>query len=182
MKSTRDQDSESDANHSRASSNLNASRENVADSDMESASGDCITCSDTDEVTIRTAWKKYRKRVGASCSLGKGRLWSEGQLKQIGDSHQAMWGHVHEIIRTEQIMLLRKTTSSFEMHKMMDWIDQLLHIAEASNSKIYTQESEAETHGQAKTLELSLKQYHAHYYLLYEKGMTRAIVAFKGYA
>ena len=74
LRSTRDQDSESNANHSGASSDLDASRENVANSDMESASGDCFMCLDTDEVTIRTTHKKYRKRVQASCSLGKGSL------------------------------------------------------------------------------------------------------------
>ena len=76
-------------------------RENVANSDMDSASGDCLTCLDTDEVIIRTTCKKYRKRVQASCSLGKGSLWSEAQLKWISDSHQVMSGHDHEIIRTE---------------------------------------------------------------------------------
>ena len=58
--------------------------------------------------------------------------------------------------------------------------DQLLHIAEAINSKIYTWESEAEAHGQTKTLVLSLKQYHAHYYWLYKKGTTRAMVGLQG--
>ena len=62
-RSTKDQDSESSANHSGTSSNSDMSRENVANSDMESASGDCVTCSDKDNVTIRTTRKKYRKRV-----------------------------------------------------------------------------------------------------------------------
>ena len=34
--------------------------------------------------------------------------------------------------------------------------DQLLHIAEATNSKIYTQESQAKAHCQMKPLVLSL--------------------------
>ena len=38
----------------------------MANSNMESASGDCIMCLDIDEVTIRTICKKYRKRVLAS--------------------------------------------------------------------------------------------------------------------
>ena len=63
LRSTRDQDSESSTNHSGTSSDSDTSRENVADSDMESASGDCVTCLDTDEVTIRTTHKKYRKRL-----------------------------------------------------------------------------------------------------------------------
>ena len=54
--------------------------------------------------------------------------------------------------------------------------DQLLHIAEVTNSKIYTWELEAEADGQTKALELSLKQYHVHYYWLYEKEMPRAMI------
>ena len=58
--------------------------------------------------------------------------------------------------------------------------DQLLCIAEATGSKTYTRESEAETHGKAKALVLSLKQYHTHYYRFYEKGTTRAMVGLQG--
>ena len=62
-RSTGDQDHETSANHSWTSSDLDASRENVPDSEMELASGDCFVCLDTNEVTIRTTLKKYRKRV-----------------------------------------------------------------------------------------------------------------------
>ena len=74
----------------------------MASLDMESACRDCFKCLDTDEVTIRIAQKKYRKRVHSSCNQGKGSLWSEAQFKQIGNSCQAMCKHDHEIIRTEQ--------------------------------------------------------------------------------
>ena len=180
LRSTRDQDSESDGNHSGAPSYLDASRENMANSNTESASRDCITCLDTDEITTRTTHKKYRKRVQASCSLGKDCLWSEAHLKQIGNSHQAVWGHDHEIIRTEWDCALEKDCNSFEMWKMMVSTSQLLHIAEANNLKIYPVELEATAHGWMKTLVLSLKQYHALYYRLYEKGMTRAMVGLQG--
>ena len=46
-----------------ASSKSDAFRENVANSNMDSASEDCLTCSDMDEVAIRMAYKKYRKKV-----------------------------------------------------------------------------------------------------------------------
>ena len=107
----------------------------MANSNMESSSGDCITCSDTDEVTIRTACKRYRKRVWASCRLGKGILWSETQLKQIGDSCQAMWGHDHEIIRTEQDHALEEDCNSFEMHKMTVMTDQLFALPRPPTQK-----------------------------------------------
>ena len=61
---------------------------------------------------------------------------------------------------------------SFEMQRMTTRIDQLLHIAEATGSKIYTRESEAKAHSQAKALVLSLKQYHACYYRFYKKGQA----------
>ena len=66
------------------------------------------------------------------------------------------------------------------MQKMMVRTDQLLCIAKATGSKIYTRESEAETHGRVKNLVLSLKQYHAHYYQFYEKATTRATVGLQG--
>ena len=176
---TGDEDSESDK-HSGVSSKSDASRENVANSDMESASGDCLTCSDTDEVTIWSTHKKYRRRVQASCSLGKGSLLSEAQLKWVGNSCQAMWGHNHEIIRTEWDCDLEEDHNSFEMHKMTVRTDQLHCIAEATNSKIHTRELEAKANGWAKTLVLSLKQNHAHFYHLYKKGMIRTMVDLQG--
>ena len=91
-RSTRDQDSESNTNDNGASSDLDVSRENVANLDIESASRDCFMCLDTDKVTIRITQKKYRKRVQASCNQGKGGLWSEAQLKWIGNSCKAVWG------------------------------------------------------------------------------------------
>ena len=149
---------------------------------MESASGDCFMCLDTGEVTVRTAYKKYRKRVQASCSLDKGSLWSEvwSQLKWIGDSHQAMWGHDQGIVWTDQDHILEEDCNSFKMCKITVRTDQLLHIAEATNSKVYTWELEAEAHGQMKALVLSLKQYHTCYYWLYKKGMIRAMVGLQG--
>ena len=59
--------------------------------------------------------------------------------------------------------------------------DQLLHIAEDTGSKIYTRESEAGTHSQAKALVLSLKQYHTHYFKFYKKGTTGEMVVSKDY-
>ena len=91
-----------------------------------------------------------------------------------------MWGHNHEIIRTQWKCALKEDCSSFEMQRIMARTDQLLHIAEVTNSKIYTQELKAEAHGQMKTLVLSIKQYHIHYYQIYQKGMTRSMVGLQG--
>ena len=68
-----------------------------------------------------------------------------------------MWGKDHEIVRTKWDHTLEEDCNSFEMCKMMVRTGQLLCIAEATNSKIYTKESEAEAHGWMKTLVLSLK-------------------------
>ena len=98
----------------------------------------------------------------------------ETQQKRINDSHHDVWGNDHKIIRTEQKCTLAKDCTSFEIRKMTR-TDQLLCIAEATGSKIYTRESEPETYGKAKALVLSLKQYHAHHNRFYKQGTTRAI-------
>ena len=71
-----------------------------------------------------------------------------------------------------RIALLWKSTTSLRCEK---WQSGLTNC-----SKFYTRESEAETHGRAKTLVLSLKQYHAHYYWFYEKWTTRAMAGLQG--
>ena len=79
--------------------------------------------------------QKYQK-VQASCRLSKGSLWTEAQLKRIGNSCQYVWGHDHKSIRTEQDCGLAGDHNSFEMWKMMVRTDQLLCIAKATGSKI----------------------------------------------
>ena len=147
-----------------ASLDSDSSRENVADSDLDTTSGDCVSYSDTDEVSIQTTYKKYQCRVRASCKLSKYSLWTEAQLKRINNSCQDIWGHDHESVRSEQKHALVEDYNSFEMPKMMVRTDQLLSIAEVTGSKIHTGESKAKTHVRVKNLVLSLKQYHTHYY------------------
>ena len=48
--------------------------------------------------SIRTMLRGCMKKVRASCSIARGCLWSEAQLKQIKDSCQAIWESNHEII------------------------------------------------------------------------------------
>ena len=45
---------------------------------------------------------------------------------------------------------------------------------------IFPHEHEAEVHWKKKTMVQSLKQFHAHYYWLYEKDMTHVIVSLQG--
>ena len=101
-------------------------------------------------------------------------------MKRIEDGHQDVWGHYHKIIRAEQKHTLADDHTSFKMRQMATRTNQLIHIAKATGSKIYTRESEAEAQGLAKALVLSLKQFHDHYYRLYKKGTTRAIVGLQG--
>ena len=82
-KSTRDE----------TSSDSGSSRGNMAASDLDTASGDCLSCWDTDEVSVWTTQKRYRKRVRTSCKLSKGSDWMEAQMKRIKDSHQDILGH-----------------------------------------------------------------------------------------
>ena len=95
-------------------------------------------------------------------------------------SPKAMWGHDQGIVRMEWDHALEKYYSSFEMCRITVKTDQLLCIAEATSSKVYTWELEAEAHSWMKALVLPLKQYHTHYYRLYEKGMTRAMIGLQG--
>ena len=163
-----------------ASSDSGLSRGNLADSDLDTASGDCLSCLNTDEISVSMVHKKYRKRVRASCKLHKGVDWMDTQMKSIWGGHQDVWGHDHKIIRAKQKCALADDHTSFEMRWMATRIDQLIHKAKATGSKIYTRESEAEAQGSGKALVLPLKQFHAHYYRHYKKGTTRAMVDLQG--
>ena len=77
-------------------------------------------------------------------------------------------------------VLLWKTTTPLKCEKLAVRTEQLLCIAMATGSKIHTRESEAETDSRVRHLVLSLKQYHAHYYWFYEKGIMRAMVGLWG--
>ena len=163
-RSNEEHKSKDNTNDSGDNSTQDEFRENAANSDLESALGDCLTCLDTEEVAIRTAWKRFWKRAQASCSTARGCLQSEAQVRQIRDSYQAILDSNHEVIHTEQLITLEEDHTSFEVNRMIIRTEQLLLIKEATHSKVYTHESEAEVHGQKKTLMQSLKQLHAHFY------------------
>ena len=57
------------------------SRENAADSDLELTSGNCLSCSDTEEPGVRMAQQTCQKRVQVSCSIAIGCPWSETQVR-----------------------------------------------------------------------------------------------------
>ena len=44
------------------SSDSSSSKGNMADSDLDTASGDCLFCLDTDDISIRTAWEEIQKK------------------------------------------------------------------------------------------------------------------------
>ena len=52
---TEEHNSKDNTDHCGDKSTQDKLRENAADSDLESASGDCLTCSDMEEVAIRSA-------------------------------------------------------------------------------------------------------------------------------
>ena len=66
-----------------------------------------------------------------------GCLWSEAQLKQIGDSHQAVWESDYEVVNTEWELAFKEDCHSFEVSKMMNRTEELLQIKEAMHSKIH---------------------------------------------
>ena len=61
--STEEHNHEDNADHCGEESTQDQSRENAVNSDLESASGDCLTCLDTDDVAVRTAQKRFQKKV-----------------------------------------------------------------------------------------------------------------------
>ena len=65
-----------------ASLDSELTRQNVDDPDMDTASGDCVSYSGIDEVSVQTAHRKYRKRVWTSCRLRKGSLWMGGSAEK----------------------------------------------------------------------------------------------------
>ena len=65
-------------------------QESATDSSPESATGDCLTCSDTEEAAVTFAHKKFHKKLWAYCSPAKQGLYRNSQLEQIASSHQAV--------------------------------------------------------------------------------------------
>ena len=69
--SNEEHDIEDITNHCGDESTQDELRENAADSYLESASGDWLTCLDTEEVAIRTGQKRFWNKVQASCSIAR---------------------------------------------------------------------------------------------------------------
>ena len=124
---------------------------NMADSDLDTASGDCLSWLNSNDVSVWTTQKRYRKWVRGSCKLSKGSDWMEAQMQRTGDSHQDILGHDVAIVRSEQKCALAKDWDSFEMQEIMVRTDQLLHIVEATDSKVHQRGSEGKTDGRAKS-------------------------------
>ena len=113
----------------------------MAESNLDMASGDCLSCSDTDDVSMQTAQKKFRKRVRVSCKLNEGSDWTESQMKELGTAINMYGAMITRLLGQSGNVLLVEDYTSSEMRQMMTRTDQLLYIAEATGSKIYTRES-----------------------------------------
>ena len=138
----------------------------AADSGPKSVSRDCLTCSDTEEVAVISTCKKFQKKVQAFCSITKGCLWTEGQLRWIGDSHHTMYGKVTMMSsRQRWDLTLKEDHSSFEVNKMtgQDWPTALNQWGyPLKNAHLWAWgwgpwEKE-------DPIVQSLKQFHAHFY------------------
>ena len=79
--STEEHNNEDKTDHFGDKSTQDELRENAADSGLGSASGDCLACSDMEEVAVRTAQKRFWKRVWAFFSIVRGCLWSEAKVR-----------------------------------------------------------------------------------------------------
>ena len=112
---------EDNTDHSGNESTQDKSRENAADSDLELASVDCLTCSDVEEVVVRTAQNRFWKRVMVSCNILRGCLWSEAQVWWIKDSHQAIWYSNHEVNPDRAADHSQGRSHLFEVNRMTFW-------------------------------------------------------------
>ena len=74
--------SEDDTNQDDDKSNSESdSWESIIDSGPKSVTGeDCPTCSDTEDVAVKSVHKKLYKKIHASCSPAKQGLWKDAQL------------------------------------------------------------------------------------------------------
>ena len=80
----------------------------TTNSHQESATGDCLTYSDTEEAAVKPAHKKFHKKVWASCRLARQNLWKMPQISWIGKSHQTVWGSDYRVVKTEQELALNE--------------------------------------------------------------------------
>ena len=103
---------------------------------------------------MRYPWGQLVRSIGigvrASCKSSKGVDWMDTQMKRIEGGHQDSVGP--QIMRSlepwVEACILADDCTSFENE--MNWPqgpDQLVHIAKATGSKIYTRESEAGSSG-----------------------------------
>ena len=116
-----------------------------------------------------------------SCGPTKQGLWVDAQLEQIGNNCTTVWGSNYKVIKTEWDLTLDRDPSSFKVSGMTVCTDQLMWIKEATHVRnIYPWEHEADISGRKKALVQSLKQFHTHFYQLYEKGMTHTTVVLQG--
>ena len=108
----------------------------IADSIPELVTGEnCLTCSDTEDVTVKLAQKKFHKKVQASCGPTKQGLWKDAQLEQIGNNCTIVWGSDYKAIKTEWDLTLDRDPSSFEVSGMMVCISQIIWIKEATHAR-----------------------------------------------
>ena len=150
----------------------------ITDSSPESVAEDnCLTCLDTEDATGKLAWKKFYKKMQASYGPTKQGLWKDTQLGQIENNHTTVWESDHKAIKTEWNLHLDRDPSSFAVSEMMAHTNHLLQIKVANNmGNFYPSEHKADVNGWKKALVQSLKQFHAHYYWLYEKDLNCAMV------
>ena len=74
---------------------------------------DCLTCPDSEEASVKSAYKKFHKKVWASCRLARWGLWKMAQMAQIDKCHQTVWGSDYRVVKTEQELALNEDFGSF---------------------------------------------------------------------
>ena len=152
--------------------------ESISDSNLESTTGDCLTCSDTEEAAVRSACQKFCKKVQASCRLVRQSLWKVSQMALIGKVIRLCRGMTSALSKKSRTLLSRNTLAPLRWTRWKFRLTNCSKSRRQQTQKIFILGSMMPMcMGRRKTLVQSLKQFHTYFYQLYKKVMTHAMVS-----
>ena len=135
------------------------SQETAINFDSESGTGDCLTCSDTEEAAFKSAYQKFHKKAWASWRLIRQGLWKVAQLAQIKESHQTVWGATTVWSKQSGNLLSRKTIALLKWTRWQSRPTNCSKSRRPLTQNICHWEHEADVHRKKKTLVQLLGQF-----------------------
>ena len=85
---------------------------------------DCLTYSDTEDMAVKSAWKKLCKKIWDTCGPTRQGLWKDAWLEQIGNNSPTVWRSDYKAIKTKWDLTLDRDPSCFKVSGMMVHTDQ----------------------------------------------------------